>query len=52
MKITEALTWHVNCEILDRNPPELEIPEDYFKDYVVNNSNASMKSKIRTILKQ
>lgn len=50
--MTKAHAWHVDCEIVDLNPPEIEIPEDYFKDYVVNNSNTNIKSKVRSILKQ
>ncbi len=33
IKITKSFRWHMEGEIIDRNPPLVQVPPDYFKNY-------------------
>lgn len=50
MKITKVCTWHIEGEIIDRNPILQPIPSDYFQDYF-ELSESKTANKVQKILK-
>lgn len=51
VKVNKVLTWHIEGEIIDRNPEPEVASADFFKDYVQLSVSAT-ESKVKKILKQ
>ncbi|EAR99465.2 MiaB-like tRNA modifying enzyme, archaeal-type family protein (macronuclear) [Tetrahymena thermophila SB210] len=51
IKVTKVLTWHIEGEIIDRNPEPEVASADFFKDYV-QLSVSQTEQKVKKILKQ
>jgi len=50
MKITKVCTWHIEGEIIDRNPVLHPVPSNYFQDYF-ELSESKTANKVQKILK-
>ena len=33
MKVTKVMSWHIEGEIIDKNPKPLSLEKDYWKDF-------------------
>jgi hypothetical protein len=51
VRIKEAKKWHIEGEIINRNPEFISVNEDYFKDFKTQ-SYSKTESKVKQIIAQ